>query len=128
MQVITDSGLTGVTNARPFMNRHSVSLLQTHLQPLIGRDIFEFHTSSGARATGVSSRWENYLLEHGFVSYALFDLMGQALGIPAYKLLGDKIRDSVEPYDSSLYFQDLIHPEEGVGAVAREAKEAVGKG
>ena len=25
MQVITDSGLIGVTNARPFMNRHSVA-------------------------------------------------------------------------------------------------------
>ena len=127
-QFKTDSGLIGITNARPFMNRGSLLRLKNALQPLIGRDIFEFHTISGQRVTGVNPRWETYLLEHGFVSYALFDLMGRAFDIPAHRLLGDPVSDSVEPYDSSLYFQDLIHPEEGAGAVAREASEAVAKG
>ena len=127
-QFKTDSGLIGITNARPFMNRSSLLRLKNALQPLSGRDIFEFHTLSGQRVTGVNPRWETYLLEHGFVSYALFDLMGRAFGIPAHRLLGDPVSDSVEPYDSSLYFQDLIHPEEGAGAVAREASEAVAKG
>ena len=127
-QFKTDSGLIGITNARPFMNRSSLLRLKNALQPLIGRDIFEFHTLSGQRVTGVNPRWETYLLEHGFVSYALFDLMGRAFDIPAHRLLGDPVSDSVEPYDSSLYFQDLIHPEEGAGAVAREASEAVAKG
>ena len=128
MQVITDSGLTGVTNARPFMNRSSVSDLYGSLQQLIGRDVFEFHTLSGGRVTGVHPRWEAFLLAHGFVSYALFDLMGRALDVPAHRLLGEQVHTSVEPYDSSLYFQDLIHPAEGAAAVAREAAEAVGKG
>ncbi len=127
-QFKTDSGLIGITNARAFMNRNSLLALKNALQPLIGRDIFEFHTLSGQRVTGVHPRWETYLLEHGFISYALFDLMGRAFDIPAHRLLGDPVRDSVEPYDSSLYFQDLIHPEEGAGAVAREASEAVAKG
>ena len=127
-QFKTDSGLIGITNARPFMNRNSLLALKNTLQPLIGRDIFEFHTLSGQRVTGVHPRWDAFLLKHGFVSYALFDLMGRAFDIPAHRLLADPVRDSVEPYDSSLYFQDLIHPAEGAGAVAREASEAVAKG
>ena len=127
-QVKTASGLIGITNARPFMNRSSILALSTTLQQLIGRDIFEIHTMSGERVTGVNPRWEQYLVDNGFVSFALFDLMGQALGIPAYKLLGDKVRDSVEPYDSTLYFQDLIHPTDGAATVAAEAKQAVEKG
>ena len=34
----------------------------------------------------------------------------------------------MESYDSTLYFQDLVHPEAGVDAVAREAKAAVTNG
>ena len=127
-QVVTDSGLTGITNARPFMNQSSLRDLHDTLQQLIGRDAFEFHTMSGDRVTGMHPRWGAFLLANGFVSYALFDLMGRALGIPAHILLGDRLRDSVEPYDSSLYFQDLIHPAEGAAAVAREASEGVNKG
>ena len=38
------------------------------------------------------------------------------------------MRDTVEGYDSTLYFQDLVNPAEGANAVAREAAEAVEKG
>ncbi len=128
VQVMTDGGLTGVTNARPAMNRGTLQELCSTLSQLLGRDIWEFHTSSGERVTGVPPRWETYLLENGYVSYALFDLMGRALGIPAHRLLGERVRDRVEAYDSTLYFQDLVHPAEGADAVAREAREAVAKG
>lgn len=128
VQVKTDSGLTGVTNARPHMNRSSISKLYSLLSQLIGRDIFEFYRVSGGRVTGVNPRWEELLRENGFIDYALFDLMGRALDVPAYALLGPKVRDSVEAYDSSLYFQDLVHPGNGANAVSKEAVEALGKG
>lgn len=128
MQIKTDSGLNGVTNTRPFMNKRRLIDLHSLLDQLIGRDIFEFYQLTGDRVSGVNSRWEDLLRENGFVDFAIFDLMGQALEVPAYALLGDKVRDCVEGYDSSLYFQDLVHPEEGTQAVAREAKEAVAKG
>lgn len=128
VQVMTDSGLRGVTNARPAMNRGSLAQLCDSLSQLLGRDVFEFHRTSGERVLGVHPRWETYLADHGFVSFVLFDLMGRALGVPAHKLLSDQVRDRVGAYDSSLYFQDLIHPGEGAGAVAREAAEAVQKG
>jgi L-alanine-DL-glutamate epimerase-like enolase superfamily enzyme len=128
LQVTTDSGLTGVSNARPFMNRGKLIDLHATLKQLIGRDVFEFYRRTGGRVSGVNPRWEEFLRAHGFIDFAIFDLMGRAEGIPSYRLLGDMVRSEVEGYDSSLYFQDLVHPEEGAGAVAREAKEAVEKG
>ncbi len=128
LQVKTDSGLTGVSNARPHMNRGSLLQLYALLSQLIGRDVFEFYRLSGERVTGVNPRWEELLRENGFIDFALFDLMGRALDVPSYSLLGPKVRDRVEAYDSSLYFQDLVHPEHGAGAVAREAIEAIEKG
>ena len=128
VQVTTNSGLTGVTNARPAMNRGKLTTLYATLQLLLDRDVFEFYCVSGDRVTGVNPRWEELLRENGFIDFVIFDLMGRALDVPAYRLLGDRVRSWVEGYDSSLYFQDLVHPEAGAGAVAREAKDAVAKG
>jgi L-alanine-DL-glutamate epimerase-like enolase superfamily enzyme len=128
VQVKTDNGLTGVTNARPAMNVGTLEQLQAILGHLLGRDVFEFYKVSGERVVGVNPRWSELLRANGFLDFVLFDLMGRALGVPACKLLGDRVRDRVDAYDSSLYFQDIVHPEEGADAVAREAKEAVQRG
>ncbi|MDP6667023.1 MAG: enolase C-terminal domain-like protein [Dehalococcoidia bacterium] len=128
LQVTTDSGLTGLSNARPAMNRGPLSALHDVLKDLIGRELSDFFTVSGGRVTGVSPRWSDLIDRHGFIDVALFDLIGQALGQPSHTLLGDRVRDEIEGYDSTLYFQDLVNPTEGAGAVAREAAEAIEKG
>jgi D-galactarolactone cycloisomerase len=127
-QFKTNSGLTGVTNARPSMNRGTLAQLHGVLGQLLGRDVFEFYRVKDGRVTGVNPRWEHLLQRNGFVSFALFDLMGRALDLPLHALLGPKVRDTADAYDSTLYFEDLVHPEEGADAVAREAWEAVEKG
>lgn len=128
VQATTDSGVTGITNARPAMNTGSVVRLAGVLRELLGRDLFEFHRVSGERVTGVTARWSQFLLENGFVSYLLFDLMGKVLDAPAHRLLGDRVRDRIDAYDSTLYFQDLVRPEEGAMAVANDAASAVKNG
>ncbi|MAZ14390.1 MAG: hypothetical protein CL754_04550 [Chloroflexi bacterium] len=128
VQVTTDSGLTGLSNARPAMNRGSLSALHDVLKDLVGQRLFDFFTVSGGRVTNVNPRWSNLIERYGFIDVALFDLIGQVLGQPAHSLLGDRVRDTVEGYDSTLYFQDLVNPAEGANAVAREAAEAVEKG
>ena len=128
LQVTTDSGLTGVTNARPAMSAGSVLDLTTVLTELLGRNVFEFYRVRGGRVTGVHPRWQTLLKANGFLDFALFDLMGRALDVPAHELLGDRVRDRVDAYDSTLYFQDMVHPAEGAGAVAREAREGVDRG
>ena len=128
LQVTTDSGLTGLSNARPAMNAGSLNALHDVLKDLIGQRLSDFFTVSGGRVTNANPRWSALIGRFGFIDVALFDLMGQALGQPSHSLLGERVRDSVESYDSTLYFQDLVNPLEGANAVAREAAEAVEKG
>ena len=78
--------------------------------------------------TSINPRWSGLIDRYGFLDVALFDLIGRALEKPSYSLLGDKVRDQIESYDSSLYFQDLVNAAEGANAVAIEAVEAVEKG
>ena len=128
LQVFTDSGLGGLSNARPAMNRGGILGIYNDFQDLIGKKLSDFFSVSGGRVTNVSPRWSDLFDRYGFLDVALFDLIGRALGTPSYSLLGDKVRDKVEGYDSSLYFQDLVNPAEGANAVAIEAAEAVEKG
>jgi D-galactarolactone cycloisomerase len=128
LQVSTDSGLTGLSNARPAMNRGGIGDLYNDFQDLIGQKLSGFFTVSGGRVTNINPRWSDLIDRYGFLDVALFDLIGQALGQPVHTLLGDQVRDQVEGYDSSLYFQDLVNPAEGANAVAVEAAEAVEKG
>ena len=128
LQVFTDSGLVGLSNARPAMNRAGIQDIYNDFQDLIGQKLSGFFSVSGGRVTNVNPRWSDLIDRYGFLDVALFDLIGQALAQPAYSLLGEKVRDKVEGYDSSLYFQDLVNPAEGANAVASEAAEAVEKG
>ena len=128
LQVFTDSGLKGISNARPAMNRGRLIDVYNDFQDLIGQKLSSFFTVSGGRVTAINPRWSDLVDRYGFLDVALFDLIGRALDVPSHSLLGNKVRDKVEGYDSSLYFQDLVNPAEGAGAVAREAAEAVEKG
>ena len=57
------------------------------------------------------------------IESALWDLTGKALGVPVYRLLGGKFRDSVRLYcDTALYQHRLPTPED-FAASAREAVE-----
>jgi L-alanine-DL-glutamate epimerase-like enolase superfamily enzyme len=128
LQVFTDSGLVGLSNARPAMNSGRMVDVHNDFQDLIGKKLSEFFSVSSGRVTNVNPRWSDLIDRYGFLDVALFDLIGRALGQPAHSLLGDKVRDKIEGYDSSLYFQDLVNPAEGANAVAIEAADAVGKG
>ena len=54
----------------------------------------------------------------------LFDLVGKLTGKPAYRLLGDPVRDRVEAYDGTLYFSDVWFKDRGATAVVEEVLEA----
>jgi len=128
LQVFTDSGLVGLSNARPAMNRGGILDIYNDFQDLIGQKLSGFFTVYGGRVTNVNPRWSDLIDRYGFLDVALFDLIGQVFSQPAYSLLGEKVRDKIEGYDSSLYFQDLVNPAEGANAVAIEAAKAVEKG
>ncbi len=66
-----------------------------------------------------------YIAVLSAIETALWDLVGKALGLPIYQLLGGKFRDSVRVYmDTALYQTNLPTPED----FAANAREAVDMG
>lgn len=59
------------------------------------------------------------------IETALWDIAGKALGVPVYRLLGGKFRDTIRVYmDTALYQNQLPKPED----FAKAAREAVDMG
>lgn len=59
----------------------------------------------------------------GGLDVALWDLCGQALGMPVWKLLGQKYRSRIEPYCTALYRKDWPDLAAGLAAEARMWQE-----
>jgi D-arabinonate dehydratase/D-galactarolactone cycloisomerase len=105
VKVHTDEGLVGVGEVSP-MNAHvSHSVVEQALAPLL----------IGEEATDIERLWRRlytkpYKLGPGGaqlnaiagIDIALWDLLGKAAGLPTYKLLGGKYRQSMKVYASSM--------------------------
>jgi len=111
VRITTDTGLTGHGECLSrFTTKITSSIVDHILKPiLIGRDPFDveiiwndmFNTM---RTKGHSKGF--FIEAMSGVDIALWDLMGKALQLPVYKLLGGKSRDTVEAYASALLFHD----------------------
>ena len=64
------------------------------------------------------------------VDIALWDLMGQALGVPIYTLMGGAFRSKLEPYATGFYYRDTddFASQKALGSIADEAKSYVDDG
>ena len=133
----TESGLEGITNAGDYFKRFkdfsdfggSLSGLVVFLrETLYGRRIDELLEIRDNRVIGASPRLQKILPAYGWITILACDLAGKALGISCTELLGGKKRDRVDAYDTTLYYQDLVFPQKGVGAVVADAVDAVDAG
>jgi L-alanine-DL-glutamate epimerase-like enolase superfamily enzyme len=105
IKVHTDEGLVGVGEVSP-MNAHVThSIVEQALAPLL----------VGEEATDIERLWRRlytkpYKLGPGGaqlnaiagIDIALWDLLGKAAGLPVYKLLGGRYRQSMKVYASSM--------------------------
>ncbi len=129
LKLHTDAGVTGIgeVESYPLFERDGVepqvgvlAILRSHLIPLLlGTDPFQVEAIWHRMDEAV----KGHLWVKAGIDIALYDLMGKALGIPAYDLLGGACRRR--------------HPVEGVGfgisidepaRVAEVAAEAVSRG
>ena len=111
------------------------------LKRLVGLDPFALFKWDGDRVSGPADEHRELLGQLGGADVALFDLLGRALKRPCSELLGKSIRPAVLVYDSSLYMEDLLKPEQLEGLaylegaapadpverVVRKAKWVLGK-
>jgi D-galactarolactone cycloisomerase len=101
------------------------------LNRLVGLDPFALFKWDADRVSGPADDHRELLAKLGGADVALFDLLGKALKRPSAELLGKSVRESVPVYDSSLYMEDLLKPDqlEGLayleGAVPADPVERV---
>jgi galactonate dehydratase len=126
LELVTDSGLVGVGEVR-MVNKTDTLLACIHeLAPrhVLGTDPFDVERLA----------WNVQRAEYGrpgevtqsalaAFDVACWDLMGQALGVPVWKLLGGRFRDRVPAYANGWY-----QAERDPRTIARLARGVVGRG
>jgi galactonate dehydratase len=126
LELVTDNGLTGVSEVRMVNKTETLVACIGELAPryVIGSDPFDVERLA----------WNVQRAEYGrpgevtqsalaAFDVACWDLMGQSLGVPVWKLLGGRFRDRVPAYANGWY-----QAEREAGAIAQLAKQVVQRG
>jgi D-galactarolactone cycloisomerase len=116
VEILTDAGITGWGQGTGPLKE---SLVQSEV---VGRDPFEVEVIwdglNGGRKQGNAGPTSG-------VDIALWDIMGKALDVPVYRLLGGAFRDRIPCYASGLFRKDRP---DNTQALADEAKGYVDQG
>jgi galactonate dehydratase len=126
LELTTDTGVTGVSEVRMVNKTATLVACIRELAPryVIGSDPFDVERLA----------WNVQRAEYGrpgevtqsalaAFDVACWDLMGQSLGVPVWKLLGGRFRERVPAYANGWY-----QAEREAGAIARLAQQVVARG
>lgn len=103
VEVEADNGLVGLGEMGG--GGESANLAFEGLKPyLIGHDPHQLEALRFKIANPTASLYNSRTQQLAAIEFACIDLIGQALGVPAYDLLGGKLRDEV-PFASYLFFR-----------------------
>jgi len=126
LELTTDDGLTGVSEVRMVNKTDTLVACIGELAPryVIGTDPFDVERLAWNVQRGEYGR-PGEVAQSALAAFdvASWDLMGQSLGVPVWKLLGGKFRDRVPAYANGWY-----QAEREAGAIARLARGVVERG
>jgi L-alanine-DL-glutamate epimerase-like enolase superfamily enzyme len=98
VRIVTDQGISGYAQAetaKPYLK----PMVLFYKDYLLGEDPTDVgRIMLKLRRMGATKPWGAAV---SIIEIALWDIAGQAAGLPVYKLLGGKIRDRVRPYGNS---------------------------
>ena len=113
VEVETDTGLIGLGEMGGG-GESAESALHGLKAYLLGHDPFELEAMRFKICNPTASLYNNRTQLHAALEFACIDIIGKTLGVPAYDVLGGKVRDAV-PFASYLFFrypdQDSGHGE-----------------
>ncbi|MCL4423904.1 MAG: mandelate racemase/muconate lactonizing enzyme family protein [Firmicutes bacterium] len=111
VRVATDEGITGVGECMVRLAPTATRDIVEYLKPvLIGQDPFDVERLWDLLYGAMMNRghYKGFFIEAiSGVDVALWDIMGKALKMPAYKLLGGKTNPRIWSYASSLRFRNM---------------------
>jgi galactonate dehydratase len=126
VKVETDEGLTGLGEARPLNRTQTVLGYLSEVAPryVLGHDPFEIERLVRRMFREDFGRaGEIVMTGIALIEIACWDIIGQALGQPVYRLLGGAVRDKIKAYANGWYTVERT-PEEFHAA----AQRAIAKG
>lgn len=96
------------------------------LKELIGKDPFSFYNWQGDKITGVKEDMQPFFFDarYAWFESAVLDAIGKLKQQPVWKLTGTALRDGIDPYDGSLYFEDIANNRnvDVIGEVAKKIR------
>jgi L-alanine-DL-glutamate epimerase-like enolase superfamily enzyme len=102
VRITTDEGISGlgpVESYKPYIKPHVLF----YRDMILGEDPTNVERVMGRiRRMGSMKPWGSAV---SAIEIALWDIAGQAAGLPIYKLLGGKVRDEVRVYNGAVRFQ-----------------------
>jgi glucarate dehydratase len=110
VEVETDTGLIGLGEMGGGGESAEASFRALKAY-LVGHDPFELEAMRFKLTNPTASLYNNRTQLHAALEFACIDIVGKTLGVPAYDLLGGKVRDTV-PFASYLFFR---HPNQDTG-------------
>ena len=125
LRIETDQGIEGI-GAGTY--RLKMDDYAPELQPLIGKNPLELYEISRDKIVRPSRWFAGLHARAQYLDGPLLDLIGKLTNKPVWALLGDSVRDSIDCYDGTLYFADVLRPERGILAVIDEAEESARAG
>jgi galactonate dehydratase len=106
VELVTDSGLVGLSEARMVKKTDTLLAAVTELgsRHVLGKDPFDVETLvETIERLEYGRPGEVAETALALFEIACFDLMGQELGVPVYKLLGGRVRERIPAYANGWY-------------------------
>ena len=120
----TTGGVEGLANARHTVavEGGSVARLVAELREVfLGRPVASLLEISNGHAVAAGSEVRQALMTWGWMDTLAVDLVSRSRGESVAALLGGRRRDRIPAYESTTYFQDLLHPHRGLAEVVAHA-------
>jgi L-alanine-DL-glutamate epimerase-like enolase superfamily enzyme len=121
VRVVTDQGLSGYGQAES-TKAYLKPMVLFYKDYILGEDPTDVErVMLKIRRLGAFKPWGSAV---SAIEMALWDIAGQAAGVPVYKLLGGKIRDRVRVYNGGVRFPQTGHMPADYAEVMAKMKEA----
>ena len=116
----TTGGVEGLANARQSVSADggSIGRLVADLREVfLGRSVDSLLEIADGHAVAAGSEVRQALATWGWMDTLAIDLVSRTRGKSIATLLGGRRRERIPAYESTTYFQDLLHPHRGLAAV-----------